>query len=330
MFSYSVGLCGLGKYVPSKKIKNSVIEEGAGLPSGYIEEKTGIKSRFIAEDDEQASDMAYMAAVMALDKAGITAKDLDLIICCTFTGDYVYPALSCKLQQMLGATNAGTFDVMANCTGFQVGLSIASDRMLVDDSLDYVLVLGVALQSRYINWKDPSSSIYFGDGAGASILTKVPKRYGFKSHKIITNSSAYEAVRMRGGGTSFPINEKNVSDGLQYYELNGLEVWKQAITYQPKAIRGCLEKIDKKIEDVNFFILHQANANLIDYQLKRMGKTINDTFINVDKYGNTADASMAIAFCEAVENNLLKRGDLVVISGIGAGFIFGASSLIWY
>ena len=330
MFNYSVGISGLGKYIPSTKKENGAIEHAAGLPDGYILEKTGIKSRFVADGSENASDMGYSAALMALQNAGISSKKLSLIICCTFTGDYVYPALSCKLQQMLGADGAGTFDVMANCTGFQVGLSVASDKMLADASLEYVLVVGVALQSRFIDWTDPSSSIYFGDGAGAAVLTRVPKEYGFRSHQIITNSAAYEAVRMRGGGSSFPMTKDNISDGLQFYELNGLEVWKQAITFQPKAIRGCLEKINKGVADVDFFILHQANVNLIEYQMKRMGKTAANTLINVDKYGNTADASMAIAFCEAVENGLLNRGDLVVLSGIGAGFVFGASALIWY
>lgn len=329
-YSYGVGIAGVGKYLPDEIIYNAQVEEWTGLKTGFIEEKTGIKERRRVRDDETASQMGFKAAQQALDMAGIEAKQLGLIVACTFTGDYVYPAVACKIQELLDATNAGAFDVMANCTGFQVGLSVVSDRMMMDPTIEYALVIGLALQSRFINWSDPASSIYFGDGAGAAVLKKVPSGYGFITHEIMSNGRVFDAVRLRGGGSSFPLRKENVSENLQYYELNGLEVWKQVVQFQPKVIRKSLEKIGKRVEDVDFFILHQANLRLIEYLMAKMHHPMSKTLVNVMQYGNTADASIAIALCDAVTNKALKRDNLVVISGVGAGFIFGSSIIKWY
>lgn len=327
---YGVGVAGVGKYLPEEIITNAQVEEWTGLKSGFIEEKTGIRERRRVRDDETASDMGVKAARLAIDMAGIKPEQLGLIVTCTFTGDYVYPAVSCKIQELLGAKNAGAFDVMANCTGFQVGLGVVSDRMMLDPSIEYALVIGLALQSRFINWSDPDSSVYFGDGAGAVVLKKVPAGYGFLTHEIMCNGKVFDAVRMRGGGSSFPIRKDNVDQNLQYYELNGLEVWKQVVQFQPKVINKSLEKIDKTVRDVNFFILHQANLRLIEYLMAKMHHPMTKTCVNVAEYGNTADASIAIVLCDAVTKGLVKRDDLVVISGVGAGFIFGSTVMKWY
>jgi len=327
---YGVGIAGVGKYLPDEIITNSQVELWTNLYPGFIQEKTGINNRRRAGPNEAASEMAVRAARDAISMAGISPDELGLIITCSFTGDYVYPAVSCKIQELLGAKNAGAFDIMANCTGFQVGLSIASDRMMIDPAINYVLVIGVALQSRYINWSDPNSAIYFGDGAGAAVLKRVPAEYGFIAHEITSNGKAFEAVRMRGGGSSFPLNNTNINQGLQFYELNGIEVWKQVIQFQPKVIAKSLEKIDKSTSDVDFFILHQANLRLIEYLMAKMRQPMKKTILNMMEYGNTADASIAIALCDAVCEGRLIRDDLVVISGVGAGFIFGSSVLKWY
>ncbi len=327
---YGVGVIGTGKYYPEKVLSNDLIEAECGLKPGTIEKKTGVKSRRIASDNETASEFSVEAAKQAIEKAGIEIDEIDLIICCTFTGDYVYPALACKVQQMLGAHQAGAFDVMANCTGFQVGLTVASDRMKADPNIRNSIVIGTALQSRYINWSDPESAMYFGDGAGAVVLAKVPDRYGILASDIQTNGTAYEAVRMRGGGSSFPMRPDNINDGLNFYEMNGMEVWKQVIKYQPKVMRRCLDKIGKKPDEVDFFVFHQANLNLIEFLMARMKQSMEKTFTNVSELGNTADASMAIALCDADHNGLIKHDDLVIISGVGAGFIFGATVIKWY
>jgi 3-oxoacyl-[acyl-carrier-protein] synthase III len=234
------------------------------------------------------------------------------------------------VQDLVGAVNAGTFDITANCTGFQVALTVGADRMNADKTISNVLVVGAALQSRFINWNDANSSIYFGDGAGAVVLGRVPESYGFIASDIFSNSKVYESVRLRGGGSSFPLTEKNINEGLQFYEVNGLEVWKQVIQNQPKVIKRVLAKAEMNIEDVDFFIFHQANLRLIEYLMAKMHLPLTKTFTNVKEIGNTAEASMAIALDEAVRKNLIKRDQNVLISGVGAGFIFGASLIKWF
>lgn len=324
------GVLGVGKYVPRKRVTNLQLEEWTGVAAQTIIEKTGIVSRYIVEDDETASGMSAIAARQAIEMARIDPDQIGLIVVCGFTGDYVYPAMACKVQDLIGAKNAGAFDLMANCTGFQVGLGVVSDRMICDKDIKYGLLIGTALQSRYINWADPNTAIYFGDGAGATVIGKVPQGYGVLSSEVFTNAKVFDAVRMRGGGSSFPLRVENIDQGLQYYEMNGLEVWKQVIKYQPRVIRRSLEKINKKVEDVDFFIFHQANLRLIEYLMAKMRQPMEKTYNNVAEIGNTADASIPIALCDAVRAGRLKRDYLVVISGVGAGFTFGSTVVRWY
>ncbi|MPM64383.1 3-oxoacyl-[acyl-carrier-protein] synthase 3 [bioreactor metagenome] len=327
---FGIGIIGTGKYIPKKVITNEEVERLTGVSAAEIYKKTGISKRFIVEDYETASGISLKAAEVSLKNARINSEQLNMIIGCTFTGDYIFPAMACKIQGQLGAWNAGAFDVMANCTGFQVGLTLASDRMIMDSNNKYALVIGSAIQSRYIKWTDPSTAIYFGDGAGAAILGQVPSGYGILASDILSNGRVYDAVRLRGGGSSYTINPSNVNEGFQYYEMNGMEVWKQVIQYQPIVIKRVLSKISKKIEDVNYFIFHQANLRLIEYLMGKMKQPMSKTFTNITDIGNTADASMAIALNDAVEAQRIKRDDLVIISGVGAGFTFGATAIRWY
>jgi len=325
-----VGVLGVGKYVPGNLLTNEQIAARTGISAQSIVEKTGVTARYIVEDGDTASGISAIAAKHAIKSAGITPEQIGLIVACTFSGDYIFPAMACKVQGLIGARFAGAFDLMANCTGFQVGLSVMADRMKCDPTLDHGLVLGTALQSRFIDWTDPNSAIYFGDGVGAAVLGRVPSGYGVLSTDVFSNPTVFEAVRLRGGGSSHPLRKDNIDEGLQYYEINGMEVWKQVVQYQPKSIRRALEKIGKKVEDVDFFIFHQANLRLIEYLMAKMKQPMSKTYTNVAEIGNTAEASLAIALCDAVEKGFLKRGQLVVLSGVGAGFTFGTSIIRWY
>lgn len=329
-YNYGVGIVGVGKYIPEKKLDNFDIASLTGIRAEEIIEKLGIETRYIVDDKEKASDMATKAGKDALLAANITSKDLGLILGCNYSGDYKFPAMACKVQSNLEAWNAGAYDILANCTSFQVGIANASEKMYFDSSIKNSLVIGTALQSRYIDWHDANTAMYCGDGAGAAILGRVPQGYGILSNEIMSNGRVYEAARLRGGGSSHIITSGNVNDGLGYFEMNGLEVWKQVIQWQPKVIKRALSKVGLDIKDVNFFIFHQANLNLINYLMGKMKVGIEKTYVTVDKYGNTADASLPITLCEAVENGLLKRDDIVVLSGVGAGFIFGATVMRWY
>lgn len=327
---YGIGVLGVGKYLPEEVITNQQLEEWTKIPASDIELKTGIVTRRRAAKDEIASEMSANAALEAMKSAGIEPEQVGLIVTCTFTGDYVYPAVSCKIQSLIGAKNAGTFDLMANCTGFQVGLGVVSDRMKLDPSIKYAIVIGTALQSRFIDWTNGDSAIYFGDGVGAAVLGHVPKGYGILSNAIWSNGRVFDSVRLRGGGSSFPLREDNINQKLQYYELDGKEVWKQVVQFQPRIINESLEKLGKNINDVNFFIFHQANLRLIEFLMKRMKKPMSMTMTNMEKYGNTADASQAIALCDTVNAGVLKKDDLIVVAGVGAGFIFGSTVIKWH
>lgn len=327
---YGVGIAGVGKYLPEAVITNQDLEASAGVRANDILAKTGIVTRRKAADDEVMSDMAVKAAKEAIQDAGIDPSELGLIITCTFTGDYVYPAVSCRIQERLSAVNAGVFDLMANCTGFQVGLGVASDRMLLNPKIEYALVIGAALQTRFIDPSDSDSSIYFGDGVGAAVLKQVPAGFGIISNDLHANGKAFDSVRLRGGGSSYPMRAYNVEEGLQYYDVIGLEVWKQVVQNLPKSLKRAAENIGQTVDDIDFFIFHQANLRLIEFLMGKMKRPMSDTYVNVERYGNTADASQAIALCDAVRENCLKSGDLVAVSGVGAGFIFGTTIIKWY
>lgn len=324
-----VGIIGLGAYVPETVLSSDTVEQQCGLEPGYIKAKTGIEYRRVVSESETCSGLSAIAAKSALVNAKLAAEDLDLIVAATFSADYQMPALAAKVHALLGARRAGAFDVMANCTAFQVGLAVASDRMKADPTLSNTLVLGAAIVSRFLDYKDPASCIYFGDGAGAAVLGRVPDGYGFLSHEIMTVSGAYEAVRLRGGGSTHPFRPDEVPFS-PYIEMSGMDVWKQAAQHQPVAIKRALEKAGMTLADVDFFVFHQANLHLIEYLMGKMKQPMSKTQLNMQTLGNTAEASMAIALAEAVELGKIQHGDNVVISGVGAGFTFGASVFRWY
>lgn len=324
-----IGVVGVGKYIPRKLVTNKQLEAWTGIPASTIVARTGVVKRYVVEDDETASGISAIAAGEAIRMAAIEPAAIGFVIGCTFSGDYVYPAMACRVQELIGAKNAGAFDLLANCTGFQVGLTVMSDRMRCDPAIGYGVVIGTAVQSRFIKWTHPES-IYFGDGAGAAVLGRVPPGYGVLATEIFTNGKVFDSVRLRGGGSSHPMRPENVNDGLQYYEMNGLEVWKQVVQYQPAVIRRALAKAGMTTAEVDVFVFHQANLRLIEYLMGKLKEPMSKTYTNVAEIGNTADASLAIALCEAVTTGVIQRGHLVVISGVGAGFTFGATVMRWY
>jgi len=262
--------------------------------------------------------------------AGISADEVDLIVVCTFSGDYIFPPVSAKVQSLLNAPHAQIFDVQANCAGFVTGLTVASDRMLVDPTVRSALVIGVELNSRYINRADVSSAIYMSDGAGAAVLTRTVVGKGIMASAFHTDSSNFEAVRMRGGGSSFGSKGREWDPAVDYMEMNGIATWKQAITHLPSVIRKACAKSGIDSKEVDFLLFHQANLNMIEYVVLKMGYGMEKTFTNVQEIGNTGAASVGIVLSEAVSAGLMKDGQLVVLAAVGAGFNFGASVWRWH
>jgi 3-oxoacyl-[acyl-carrier-protein] synthase-3 len=323
-------ISGVGHKLPETVEDNETLCRNLDVTPEWIVEKTGIQRRYIAGPDDSASSLSIDAARKAIAMAQVDVKDIDLIIVCTFSGDYVFPPVSAKVQFELGATNAAIFDVQANCTGFVTGLTVASDRMRVDPTIRNALVVGVELNSRYVNRSDVNSAIYLSDGAGAALLSRGPAGTGILASAFHADGSNYEAVRMRGGGSSHCGPGRAPDPAADYMEMNGIATWKQAITNVPIAIKRACEKSNVTVAEVDFFIFHQANYNMIEYIVRKMRADLSKTYTNVREVGNTGAASPAIAMSEAVEKNLIKNGDTVVIAAVGAGFNFGASVWRWH
>nr|WP_315254259.1 ketoacyl-ACP synthase III [uncultured Duganella sp.] len=325
-----VAIAGVGHHLPDQIEDNETLCANLEVGPEWIMEKTGIKRRYLARPEDSASDYAAKAAQNALDMAGIPADEVDLIVVCTFSGDYIFPPVSAKVQMLLKAPHAQIFDVQANCAGFVTGLTVASDRMLVDPTVRHALVIGVELNSRYINRADINSAIYMSDGAGAAVLTRTEKGKGIMASAFHTDSSNFEAVRMRGGGSSFGSRERAWDPAVDYMEMNGIATWKQAITHLPTVIRRACAKSGIEPKQVDFLVFHQANLNMIEYVVRKMGYGMEKTFTNVQEIGNTGAASVGIALSEAVSKGLMKDGQLVVLAAVGAGFNFGASVWRWH
>jgi 3-oxoacyl-[acyl-carrier-protein] synthase-3 len=324
-----VTITGVGHHLPESAEDNLTLCANLEVSPEWIIEKTGIQRRYIAHKDESASEYAVKSALRAIKMAGILPEEVDLIIACTFSADYIFPPLSAKIQMEICATNAQIFDLQANCTGFLTGLTVASDRMKVDSTVRNALVIGVEFLSRYIDRTDVNTAIYLSDGAGAAVLSRANSEAGILSSAFHTDSSNYEAVRMRGGGSSFPIKGRSFDAEIDLMQMNGIATWKQAITHLPKTIRRACEKSKVDLQSVDFFLFHQANLRLIEYLVRKLGFDLTKTYTNVQEIGNTGAASLAIAMSEAVERGLLKDGDLVVLGAVGAGFNFGASVWRW-
>jgi 3-oxoacyl-[acyl-carrier-protein] synthase-3 len=325
----AVTIIGVGHHIPTHVQDNETLCRNLDVTPEWIVEKTGITGRVLASEDDTASDFARQAAERALSSAGIAADQIDLIIACTFSADYTFPSLASKLHQDLKVPGAQTFDLQANCAGFVAGLTTASDRMRVDPSVRHALVVGVEINSRYVDARDPTTAIYVGDGAGAVVLGRGEAGQGIAASAFFTDSSNYESVRLRFGGSSFRRYEPRPAHDVEYMEINGIATWKQAITHLPRVIREACRKSAVDTATVDLFVFHQANYRLIEYIVKKMGFSMERTHTNVQEIGNTGAASVAIALSEAYAKGKVGPGDTLVLAAVGAGFNFGASVWRW-
>jgi 3-oxoacyl-[acyl-carrier-protein] synthase-3 len=324
-----ISIMGVGHHLPEYFEDNETLCRSLPVTPDWILEKTGIKGRLLAAPEDTASGYAVRAADAALRSAGVSADQVDLIIACTFSGDYLYPPLSAKVQRDLDAPHAQIFDLQANCSGFVTGLTVATDRMKADDSVRYAVVVGVEFNSRYTDRTDVNTAIYLSDGAGAVVLGRGAPGQGILGSAFHTDSSNFEAVRLRGGGSSFPTHGHSFDPTVDFMEMNGLATWKQAITHLPPTIRKACAKAGVDAKQLDFLVFHQANLRLIEYVMKKMGLAQSRTYTNVQEIGNSGAASLPIALSEAVARGLIKDGDLVALAAVGAGFNFAASVWRW-
>lgn len=323
MIRYYGKLAGYGKAVPEKVITNNELAARIDTSDDWITERTGIKERHVVSEGEHCSDLATNAARKAMEKAGVTADELDLIIVATSSPDYLMPPVSSQVQHNLGANNAGAFVMVVGCTGFVYAL-VTADQFIRSGRYRNIVVVGVEVISRNVDWNDRNTCVLFGDGAAAVVLQRTESETGMISHHLGSDGSGFEHIIQVAGGTRNPVTHQSVDQGLQYLKMNGREVFKFASGKMGQALKIVLDEAGYTPEDIDLFIPHQANARIIEFAAKQAGLPAEKVFVNVNKYGNTSAASVPIAITEAFEEGRLKEGDLLALVAFGSGLTWGS------
>jgi 3-oxoacyl-[acyl-carrier-protein] synthase-3 len=319
-----VAIVGTGSYVPERVLTNADLEKMVETTDEWIMSRTGIRERRIAKSDEASSDMAAKAAQAALDKAGIRAEDVDLIIVATITPDMVFPNTACFVQSHIGAKNAFCFDLEAACTGFVYALNVAR-QFIATGAVETALVIGAEKISTITDWSDRSMCVLFGDGAGAAVLRPAVNGRGILSTVTKSDGTLAKLLMLPGGGSRNPATHETVDQKMHYMKMDGREVFKHAITCMTSAAREALDKCGLSVDDVQCIIPHQANMRIIQAVADRIGGGPDKYYINVDRLGNTSAASVIVALDEAVKAGRVKKGDLVLLVAFGGGFTWGAT-----
>ena len=323
-----VGITGVGYSVPPRVLTNFDLERMVETSDEWIRTRTGIAERRIADPDVATSDLALSAASQALANARMQPERLDLIVVATVTPDAPFPATACIVQDKLGASRAGAFDMEAGCTGFIYGVSLAS-QAVATGACDAALVIGAEVLTRVVDWTDRSTCVIPGDGAGAGVLQPVEEGRGILSFVLRADGSGGDLLKLPAGGSRIPTTAETVSKGLHYAYMDGNEIFRFAVRVVEEVAVECLDKAGLTLAEVDLIIPHQANLRIIEACAKRMGIAQEKWVCNVDRYGNTSAASIPIALAETVESGRLTQGQLVLLVGFGAGLTYGAVAMRW-
>lgn len=329
MFKSSAGIVGMGVYTPEKIVTNYDLEKIVDTSNEWIMTRTGIAERRIVDGNIATSDLAVPAVRAALEDAGIDIDEIELILATTSTPDMIFPSTACLVQKKLNTSGAAAFDLQAACTGFIYGMTIAS-QFIECGMYKTVLLIGADAFTRHINWKDRSTCILFGDGAGAVVLKAVDEGYGLISSYLAADGSGADLLKIPAGGSANPGSEDTVRNGLHYVQMNGSEVFKFAVRILPEAVIKALEKAGLTVDDIDYLIPHQANIRIINSAADRLGISKEKIIVNLEKYGNTSTASIPLAFYDLYKTGGLKRDDIVVFVGFGAGLTWGANVIRWH
>ena len=318
----------VGSYVPGKVLTNDDLEKRIDTTNEWITTRTGIKERRIADDDEHTSDMAAHAAQRALERAEVDPADVDLIILATITPDMPFPATACLVQEKLGAHNAAAFDIEAACSGFVYALEIGQ-QFIMSRTYNTVLVIGAEKLSSIMDWEDRNTCVLFGDGAGAAVLQNRENSHGLLTACMGADGRKASLLSQPGGGCLHPATAKTVSDRLHFLRMDGKDVFKSAVNAMATSAREALGRCELEIDRIKCIIPHQANMRILKAVGDRLGASEDQVFSNLERYGNTSAASVAIALDEAVEQGKVERGDLILLLVFGAGLTWGAAIIEW-
>ena len=294
----------------------------------WITTKTGIKERRIADPETCTSDLAVLACQQAIEEAGLSPDDIDMLILATSSPDVPLSSTAGITQHKLGCTKSAAFDINAVCAGWVHALDIGS-RYAGTPGYDNVLVVGAEVYSRILNWEDRGTCVLFGDGAGAAVLSEVEEGRGLLGSWMMSDGSGSGVIEIPAGGVRTPIPSSGFAEGDQYFQMDGRAVWRFAIEAFPQAVRGVLDRVGRDLSEVDLIIPHQANLRIVEAGMENLGLPMEKTFTNLERYGNTAGASVPIALREAVDSGVLSSGDLVVTAAFGGGLAWGANAFVW-
>ena len=324
----TVSIIGTGSYVPEKVLTNADLEKLVETSDEWITSRTGIKERRIAAEGENTSDLAAKAAQAAMDNAGITADEIDLILVATVTPDMFFPSTACFVQTKIGAKNAACFDVSAACSGFLYAIEIAQ-QFITSNTYDTILVIGAEKLSSIVDWTDRNTCVLFGDGAGAAILRHRGGGHGVISTYMGSNGELADILQIPGGASRFPVTKDNADQRLNCIKMNGKETYKHAVTSMLDAATRALAVANLKPADLACIIPHQANLRIIEAIASRMDVPMERFVINLDRYGNTSAAAVAIALDEAHRTGRMKEGDYILLVVFGGGLTWASSVIQW-
>ena len=324
----SVGILGVGFYVPEKVLTNEDIERMVDTSDIWIRERTGIRERHIAAPEEATSDMATKAAQRALEDAGVKPEELDLVVVATVTPDHPCPSAACLVQNNLGAKNAAAFDLQAGCSGFVYSM-IVTAQMIKSGFYKKVLIVGAEMVSRILNWEDRNTCVLFGDGAGAAVLGEVEEGYGILGVDMGADGSGGENLMVPAGGSRRPATPETLANKEHTVHMNGQEVFKFAVQVMGRAAKNALQAANMQPDELDLLIPHQANLRIITSAAKRLKLPMDKVWVNIDKYANTSAASIPIALAEAAASGKLTKGMNIMLDGFGAGLTWAAVVMKW-
>lgn len=320
---------GTGSYAPERILSNADLEKMVATNGEWIVSRTGIKERHVAAEHEATSDLAAAAARKALDFAGVSASQVDMIVVGTVTGDTPTPSCAAYVQELIGARNAFCFDVGAACAGSLYGLTIA-DQFIRSGMVERALVIGAETLTRFVDWSNRETCVLFGDAAGAILLGATQEKdHGLLATTLRTDGSLTGILNIPGGGSRRPLSEELIADKGAKIKMRGREVYKVATRLLPEVVVETLAKAGLSPDDVTHVIAHQANQRIIESALDNLGVPRDKCWINIDRYGNTSSASMPITLDEANRAGKLKKGDVIAMMAIGAGMTWGGAVMRW-
>jgi len=323
----NVSIVGIGTYLPERVLTNAELEKMVETTNEWIVTRTGIKERHIAADNEATSDLGAKAAVRALENAGVSAEQVDMIICATISKDMVFPNTACFIQKLIGAKNASCFDLEAACSGFLFAVETAKNY-IANGSINTALVIGAEKLSSITDWHDRGTCVLFGDGAGAVVMQAKDNSRGIIDTIMKSDGNLTDLLCIPAGGSRQPTTIKTIEDRLHYMKMSGNQVFKHAVRCMCDTGVELLSRNNLTIKDIACVIPHQANMRIVSAIAEKLGTTLEEKFyINLDKVGNVSGASVPLALDEAMKCGRVKKGDLLMFVVFGGGFTWGATIL---